>query len=84
MKLIQNRLRFCEAFKALLNEPHKIGIRLPASEELGVGLLRYQCKLDIKGGKMMEKLYYTNDASDLYPHLGADELLSEEWETYEV
>jgi len=28
MKLIQNRLRFCEAFKAMLEQPHKIGIRL--------------------------------------------------------
>jgi hypothetical protein len=83
MKLIQNRLRFCEAFKVLLNEPHKIGIRLPMWRGAYVGLLRLERKLD-KKGKTWEKLYYTSDPADLNPRLGADELLSEEWETYEV
>lgn len=49
-----------------------------------VGLLRCQRKLDMKNGKTLEKLYYTSDPADLNPRLGADELLSEEWETYEV
>lgn len=84
MKLIQNRLPFCTAFKAMLNEPHKIGIRLPMWRGAYVGLLRYQCKLDMKNGKTLEKLYYTSDPADLNPRLGADELLSQEWETYEI
>jgi hypothetical protein len=84
MKLIKNRLRFCEAFKAMLEDPHKIGIRLPMWRGAYVGLLRYQCKLDMKNGKTLQKLYYTSDPADLNPRLGADELLSEEWETYEV
>jgi hypothetical protein len=83
MKLIQNRLRFCEAFKAMLEQPHKIGIRLPMWRGAYVGLLRLERKLD-KNGKTWEKLYYTSDPADLNPRLGADELLSEEWETYEV
>jgi hypothetical protein len=83
MKLIQNRLRFCEAFKAMLEQPHKIGIRLPMWRGAYVGLLRLERKLD-KKGKTWEKLYYTSDPADLNPRLGADELLSEEWETYEV
>jgi hypothetical protein len=83
MKLIQNRLRFCEAFKAMLEQPHKIGIRLPMWWGAYVGLLRFERKLD-KNGKTWEKLYYTSDPADLNPRLGADELLSEEWETYEI
>jgi len=83
MKIIQNRLRFCEAFKVMLEQPHKIGIRLPMWRGAYVGLLRLERKLD-KNGKTWEKLYYTSDPADLNPRLGADELLSEEWETYEV
>jgi hypothetical protein len=83
MKLIQNRLRFCEAFGVMLRLPHKIGIRLPMWRGAYVGLLRLERKLD-KNGKTWEKLYYTSDPADLNPRLGADELLSEEWETYEV
>jgi hypothetical protein len=84
MKLIQNRLRFCEAFKAMLEDPHKIGIRLPMWRGAYVGLLRFERKLNIKNMEILEKLYYTSDPADLNPRLGADELLSEEWETYEV
>jgi len=83
MKLIKNRLPFCTAFKAMLEQPHKIGIRLPMWRGAYVGLLRLERKLD-KKGKTWEKLYYTSDPADLNPRLGADELLSEEWETYEV
>jgi hypothetical protein len=68
----------------MLEDPHKIGIRLPMWRGAYVGLLRFERKLNIKNMEILEKLYYTSDPADLNPRLGADELLSEEWETYEV
>jgi len=78
MKLIKNRLRFCEAFKAMLEQPHKIRIKLPTWDGM---VLMLERKVSLKGTK--DRIYF-----DLLPNervkLDGVELLSENWETYEI
>jgi hypothetical protein len=80
MKLIKNRLRFCEAFKAMFEQPRKIGIRL--SSWCSDGVLRLKREIN-ESDQIVQIMYHTNDVSCSVILYG-DELLSEEWETYEV
>lgn len=81
MKLIKNRLRYCEAFTAMYNEPHRIAMRLAIWQGAFIGCLRLRRRVD--EFSTQEWLYFDR-APDFPVRLNASELLSEEWETYEV
>lgn len=81
MKLLLNRLRFIEAFKMMYHQPHRIGIRSPLWRGAFLGLMRLDRKVTPEGTE--EHLYFEGDKK--FPvKLDEKELLSEEWETYEV
>lgn len=80
-KLLLDRLRFHEAWKMMFHQPHRIGIRSPMWRGAFLGLMRLERKVTPEG--LEERLYFDGDPK--FPvRLDASELLSEEWETYEI